>query len=120
MSDTRVLPYGSWPSPLSAADVARGGVRLSFVALHDGTAWWEEGRATEGGRVVVVRRDAEGTTRDAVPASWNVRTRAHEFAFEGEQHGFRREETQVAALEASCPSTGRCSGSPLPGCPPSP
>jgi dipeptidyl aminopeptidase/acylaminoacyl peptidase len=79
MTDTRVLPYGSWPSPLSAADVARGGVRLSFVALHGDDAWWEEGRAAEEGRVVVVRRGPDGTARDAVPASWNVRTRVHEY-----------------------------------------
>jgi dipeptidyl aminopeptidase/acylaminoacyl peptidase len=79
MSET-VLPYGSWPSPISAADVARGGVRLGFVAIvrDSGGAddvWWTEGRPAEGGRQVVVSA-ARG---DLLPSPWNARTRVHEY-----------------------------------------
>jgi dipeptidyl aminopeptidase/acylaminoacyl peptidase len=77
-----VLPYGSWPSPITAADVARGGVRLSFPALvgvadaeDPPDVWWLEGRPAEGGRQVIVSA-ARG---DLLPAPWNARTRVHEY-----------------------------------------
>jgi dipeptidyl aminopeptidase/acylaminoacyl peptidase len=59
--------------------VAQAGVRLSAPWLEDGVAWWLEGRASEAGRVVLVRRDADGTTEDVVPAGFNVRTSVHEY-----------------------------------------
>jgi dipeptidyl aminopeptidase/acylaminoacyl peptidase len=59
--------------------VAQAGVRLSAPWLEDGVAWWLEGRASEAGRVVLVRRDADGTTGDVVPAGFNVRTSVHEY-----------------------------------------
>src|SRR5665213_2310423 len=74
-----VLPYGSWPSPISAADVARGGIRLGFPALVPSSTgddvWWVEGRPAEGGRQVIVSA-ARG---DVLPAPWNARTRVHEY-----------------------------------------
>ncbi len=79
-SSAAVLPYGSWPSPISAADVARGGIRLGFAAVvraADGSddVWWSEGRPAEGGRQVVVSA-ARG---DLLPTPWNARTRVHEY-----------------------------------------
>jgi dipeptidyl aminopeptidase/acylaminoacyl peptidase len=77
-------PYGAWPSPISAADVA-GGVRPAFpqlVPTTDGAppeVWWTEGRAAQSGRQVVVRRDADGHQHDVLPAPWNARTRVHEY-----------------------------------------
>lgn len=76
---TTVLPYGSWPSPLTAADVARGTRRLGFPALVDGEPWWVEERATEDGRSVLARRAADGTVVDVSPPGWSVRTRLHEY-----------------------------------------
>jgi dipeptidyl aminopeptidase/acylaminoacyl peptidase len=74
-----VLPYGSWPSPITAADVAKGGVRLGFPALvgsaDEPDVWWLEGRPAEGGRQVIVSA-ARG---DLLPAPWNARTRVHEY-----------------------------------------
>jgi dipeptidyl aminopeptidase/acylaminoacyl peptidase len=69
------LPYGSWPSPLSAAEVASASVRLHEPELGaDGSAWWLERRSQEGGRVALVR-DGE----DVLPERFNVRTQAHEY-----------------------------------------
>ena len=78
-----VAPYGEWVSPISAADVATGGVSLSFPRLvRHGTgraeAWWTEGRPSEGGRQVVAHV-ADGTVVDVLPAPWNARTRVHEY-----------------------------------------
>jgi dipeptidyl aminopeptidase/acylaminoacyl peptidase len=47
--------------------------------IEDGTVWWLEGRAAEGGRVVLVRLDPGGEPKDAVPAGFNVRTSVHEY-----------------------------------------
>ena len=74
-----VLACGSWPSPLSAADVAAGTVALSWPRLVGDEVWWSEGRPAEGGRVVVVRRRADGSVEDVLPAPWNARTRVHEY-----------------------------------------
>jgi len=81
------VPYGAWPSPISAADVARGVVRLSAPRLvgdvegpaAGGEVWWTEGRPDEGGRAVVVRCDAAGEVTDVLPPGWNARTRVHEY-----------------------------------------
>ena len=59
--------------------VAQAGVRLSAPWIEDGTVWWLEGRASEAGRVVLVRRDPDGTQADVVPAGFNVRTSVHEY-----------------------------------------
>ena len=47
--------------------------------IEDGAVWWLEGRAAEGGRVVLVRLDPGGEPDDAVPAGFNVRTSVHEY-----------------------------------------
>src|ERR1700748_879854 len=79
-----IAPYGEWVSPISAADVASGGVSLSYprlvpVAGAEPEVWWTEGRPTEGGRQAVVRRAADGSVTEVLPAPWNARTRVHEY-----------------------------------------
>jgi dipeptidyl aminopeptidase/acylaminoacyl peptidase len=74
-----VFPYGEWPSPISAADVAKGHIRLSFPVLTGSTIWWQEVRPGEGGRTAVVRQGPDGTREDMLPAPWNVRSRVHEY-----------------------------------------
>ena len=76
---TEARPYGSWPSPISAADVAKGSIRLGFVSVvsQDGETdvWWTEGRPSEAGRQVVV----SAMHGDLLPSPWNARTRVHEY-----------------------------------------
>jgi dipeptidyl aminopeptidase/acylaminoacyl peptidase len=59
--------------------VAQAGVRLSAPWIEDGVVWWLEGRASEAGRVVLVRRDPDGARTDCVPPGFNVRTSVHEY-----------------------------------------
>ncbi|MGI8868426.1 MAG: prolyl oligopeptidase family serine peptidase [Mycobacteriales bacterium] len=73
------LPYGSWPSPLTAADIAGGTRPLSGGHTVGGELWWLEGRPTEGGRQVVARRAPNGDVEALLPAPWNVRSRVHEY-----------------------------------------
>ncbi|HEX5497542.1 MAG TPA: prolyl oligopeptidase family serine peptidase [Mycobacteriales bacterium] len=79
---TSTAPYGAWTSPITAADVARSGVRLRFPRLvGEGgqQVWWLEGRPEQGGRQAVVRQLADGSVHDVLPAPWNARTRVHEY-----------------------------------------
>ena len=79
---TLTAPFGQWPSPISAANVARGAVRLSFPELvgeHGEQVWWTEGRPEQAGRMAVVRATADGSVTDVLPAPWNARTRVHEY-----------------------------------------
>lgn len=76
---TEVLPYGAWPSPLAAEQVASAGVRLLALTASDGDLYWVEGRPSEGGRQAIVRRTPNGTTSEVTPADFNARTRVHEY-----------------------------------------
>ena len=78
----RALPaaaFGAWPSPISAADVARGLIRISYPIVIGEDFWWQEGRPEEDGRITVVHRGADGVPRVLLPAPWNARTRVHEY-----------------------------------------
>jgi dipeptidyl aminopeptidase/acylaminoacyl peptidase len=72
-------PFATWPSPISATAVAAQSLRLSTVALDADTVYWLEGRPSEGGRNVLVRRHADGAIEDVTPMPFNVRTRVHEY-----------------------------------------
>ena len=51
-------PYGTWASPLSASRATAGALRLGQIALDGDDVYWLEGRASEGGRNVLVRASA--------------------------------------------------------------
>ncbi len=74
-----VAPYGSWKSPITADLIAGGAVGLGQIALDGDDVYWVEMRPAEGGRMVVVRRGADGVAADVTPAPYNVRTRVHEY-----------------------------------------
>ena len=75
----RPVPFGSWPSPITADDVAQAGRRFSDLRHHGGSLYWTETRPDEGGRTALVRRGADGRIEDASPPGCNVRTRVHEY-----------------------------------------
>ena len=79
MSEPRALPCGTWPSPLTAAMAAAGGVTLGFVGASGASLLWVEGRPAEKGRSVLVSSVPGGTPADIVDAGANVRTRVHEY-----------------------------------------
>jgi dipeptidyl aminopeptidase/acylaminoacyl peptidase len=74
-----ILPHGAWPSPIGPELVASSQVGLSFPLLTATHAWWCESRATEAGRVVLLRRDAGGAAVEMGPPGFNLRTRVHEY-----------------------------------------
>src|SRR5690348_5898544 len=78
-STAGALPYGSWPSPITAADVARHARLFNFPIAASGAVWWQELRADEKGRTTVVRLGADGQRRVLLPAPWDARSRVHEY-----------------------------------------
>jgi hypothetical protein len=81
MADT--APFGTWVSPLSAAAVAAGGLRLGMVMLDGDDIYWVEGRPSEGGRYALVRRRPDGRIEEVTPPDVNVRSRVHEYGGDG-------------------------------------
>lgn len=80
MVKTRVIaPYGTWKSPITSDLIVSGSVGLSQPFFDKDDIYWIEMRPLEGGRHVVVKRDAEGNCTDINPQPFNARTRAHEY-----------------------------------------
>jgi dipeptidyl aminopeptidase/acylaminoacyl peptidase len=73
-----VAPYGSWRSPISAADLVTSGHPVEGGAYVGSQVWWSELRPAEGGRYAIRRMDG-GEPVDVLPAPWNARTRVHEY-----------------------------------------
>ncbi len=76
---TRVAPYGSWDSPITAADLAAGGHATAGGRFVGEEIWWAEVRPAEAGRYSVRRRGDDGEPVDLLPDPWNARTRVHEY-----------------------------------------
>ena len=80
MVKTRLVErYGSWKSPITSDLIVSGSVGLSQPWFDGDDIYWIEMRPVEGGRNVIVKRDASGVCRDLNPQPFNARTRAHEY-----------------------------------------
>lgn len=75
----QTAPYGSWKSPITSDVIVSRSIRLGEIRLDGDDIYWLEGRPTEGGRYVIVKRSPDGTTSDITPSEFNVRTRVHEY-----------------------------------------
>jgi len=74
-----IAPFGSWASPVAAADTVSGIVRFSDIQYDDGSLYWLEMRPSEGGRTALVQRAADGDISDVLPDTVSVRTMVHEY-----------------------------------------
>jgi dipeptidyl aminopeptidase/acylaminoacyl peptidase len=74
-------PYGSWTSPITPELLLQGVVHMrnQMVRWDGGDLYWSELRPSEGGRIVVCRRAADGATSDLTPPEFNARSRVHEY-----------------------------------------
>ena len=73
-SGRSILPFGSWPTPITSEFVVRASVRLSGVWMDGADLWWAESRPDEAGRTVIVRNGV-----DVLALPWNARTAVHEY-----------------------------------------
>lgn len=72
-------PYGAWTSTITAAQCAKGTRRFGDLTMHDGAAFWCEGRPEEDGRGVIVMARAGGEPVDLLPAPYSARSKVHEY-----------------------------------------
>lgn len=75
----KTAPYGTWASPLRAADVAAAGRRIGDLVADGSDLYWGETRPEEGGRVTIMRLGPDGAITELIPAPYNARTRVHEY-----------------------------------------
>jgi dipeptidyl aminopeptidase/acylaminoacyl peptidase len=73
------LPYGSWPSPVTAASIVEKAVSLSGLQVSGDGLFWTEGRPADGGRQVVVRWVPGAEPVDVLPAGFSARSTVHEY-----------------------------------------
>ena len=78
MTSPAPTPYGSWISPLTAAEVSAASARIEGGRFVGDDVWWGESIAEEAGRSGV-RREAGGAVVDVLPAPWSARSRVHEY-----------------------------------------
>jgi dipeptidyl aminopeptidase/acylaminoacyl peptidase len=78
-SGREVVPYGSWPTPVTSAAVVESAVGLSDVQVDGSGVVWAERRPDEGGRTQLVRRTAGGARIDLLADGQNARTAVHEY-----------------------------------------
>ena len=74
-----VTPYGLWPSPIDAEQVARQATAYDAVHTSGEAVYWLETRPSQDGRAVVVRWTDDTGAADAVPAGFDVGSRVHEY-----------------------------------------
>jgi len=79
MPAKKPLPYGTWPSPISAAAAAKASRRFGMVQAADGAVYWSESRPEEGGRQALLKADIAGKVEDLLPAPFSARSRVHEY-----------------------------------------
>ncbi|MEN9206507.1 MAG: S9 family peptidase [Thermostichales cyanobacterium DRC_bins_46] len=72
-------PYGTWPSPITAAQVAQAGLRLGQLLWDPPYLYWTEGRPWEQGRSVLMRWHGSGSPEEVLPSGFSVRSRVHEY-----------------------------------------
>jgi dipeptidyl aminopeptidase/acylaminoacyl peptidase len=79
MAQKTNAPNGSWKSVITSDLIISEVVGLSQPTIDGDKIHWIEMRPSEGGRNVIVRRDAGGLISDLIPAPFNARTRVHEY-----------------------------------------
>ena len=74
-----ILPYGAWPSPITAELITGRQVGLASPWLDGADAYWTESRPLEGGRTTLLRKRPGAAPAELTPAPFNLRTRVHEY-----------------------------------------
>lgn len=71
--------YGSWRSPITPDQIVAGIVRLGGIEIDGDNLYWIEGRPSEKGRNVILRRTPGGGKKELIPAEMNARSLVHEY-----------------------------------------
>ncbi|MBV8492464.1 MAG: PD40 domain-containing protein, partial [Alphaproteobacteria bacterium] len=76
---TEIASYGAWRSPITSELIVAESLGIADIRADGGDIYWIEGRPSDAGRNVVVRRGPAGTVDDVTPPPYSVRTRVHEY-----------------------------------------
>ena len=96
MTQSQILSFGSWKSPITSDLIVSQTVGLGSVTSEGfapgsrdrspsrqsrerNSIYWLELRPQEKGRSVLVRLNSDGTTTDITPELFSVKTRVHEY-----------------------------------------
>jgi dipeptidyl aminopeptidase/acylaminoacyl peptidase len=75
----KTAPYGEWDSPITSAELVESRLRFADCIASGEEVYWAEGRPTQGGRVGLVRANADGSLTDLLPEGYAARTTVHEY-----------------------------------------
>ncbi len=78
MDASRITPFGSWKSTITADMIVGDSLGLGQIALDGADIYWIETRPMERGRNAVVRARA-GQIEDVLVAPFSARSRVHEY-----------------------------------------
>jgi len=73
------VPFGHWPSPISAASVAGSALRFGRIQAVGEAVYWSESRPAEKGRSPVMRWTAKDGAAELLPAPYSARSKVHEY-----------------------------------------
>ena len=77
-SGPRILPFGEWPSPITAAALAESVSSVGEIVVAGEQLWWSEQHPSLGRTLLMCLPEA-GDAFEATPPQANVRTRVHEY-----------------------------------------
>ncbi len=75
----RSAPYGTWKSPVDIKTLFELSASPAYPTWHRDRLYWIEAQPKEGGILVLMRREPDGSESRLTPPGFNVRTRVHEY-----------------------------------------
>jgi dipeptidyl aminopeptidase/acylaminoacyl peptidase len=81
VTDRTRASYGSWASPINSDLLLKEttALRNQMVRWDGDDLYWSEQRPSQGGRIVVCKRAADGAIIAVTPPGFNARTKVHEY-----------------------------------------
>ena len=73
------LPYGGWPSAITADMITSGSTSRDNACKVGDTVYWQESRPLEQGRTTVVAMGPDGEQRDLLPEPVSTQSKVHEY-----------------------------------------
>ena len=79
VSSVETISYLQWQPTLSPQQIYSQRPEPQYPTLYDGQLYFLQQRAAEGGRCVLLRLQADGSTETLTPDGFNLRSRVHEY-----------------------------------------
>ena len=76
---TQTLPFGQWPSPLTASSLFEATESISYLRPGSGGVFFVLSLPAEGGALALMFLTAAGKTVRVSPKGMNLRSQVHEY-----------------------------------------